>query len=323
MSTPRTARDPELAQELGPNAGLLEIYRHHARETPSAALDARILALAKRAAEAPMPAPRTWMRYAASITAVVLAAGMGWRLMDTERPERVTATRSAQELPASSAPGSGAAGTPTGAGMPVAAAPTVQTETMMPANGAFADRVRAAEPVGGSAAASAPPAEPSRMAQARESIAESMPPARAEADRPAAAPPPVELRRAPAPPAAAPAPTTQPGWNAAPKAVQELPRLAVGPEAGVAEAAVPSKSAPAAASTAPVAAAPAPADALSLRQRSPLDPQAWLDDVRSLLDSGHLEEARVSLREWRRRYPQLPLPEELAPLLDESSPAPR
>jgi hypothetical protein len=49
---------------------------------------------------------------------------------------------------------------------------------------------------------------------------------------------------------------------------------------------------------------------------SPLDPAVWLDNIRALRDSKHEDEARVSLREWRLRYPQLPIPADLQPLLE-------
>ena len=44
---------------------------------------------------------------------------------------------------------------------------------------------------------------------------------------------------------------------------------------------------------------------------------AWLDRIRELRDAGELEAARESLREYRRRYPDQPLPDDLDGLLDE------
>lgn len=45
--------------------------------------------------------------------------------------------------------------------------------------------------------------------------------------------------------------------------------------------------------------------------------RAWLDRIRELREAGETEAARESLREYRRRYPQQPLPDDLDGLLDE------
>lgn len=50
---------------------------------------------------------------------------------------------------------------------------------------------------------------------------------------------------------------------------------------------------------------------------SPEVRKAWLHRVRELRDDGQLDEARASLREFHRRYPDAPLPDDLRPLLDE------
>ncbi|HTL14123.1 MAG TPA: hypothetical protein VL251_03385, partial [Thermomonas sp.] len=44
---------------------------------------------------------------------------------------------------------------------------------------------------------------------------------------------------------------------------------------------------------------------------SPEARQAWLDRIDALLDQGRIEEARASLAEFRRRYPDAALPPEL------------
>lgn len=50
---------------------------------------------------------------------------------------------------------------------------------------------------------------------------------------------------------------------------------------------------------------------------SPAIHRAWLDRIRELRDAGELEAARENLREYRRRYPDQPLPDDLDGLLDE------
>jgi len=48
----------------------------------------------------------------------------------------------------------------------------------------------------------------------------------------------------------------------------------------------------------------------------PLDPDAWLAQIRALLQEGHPAEARVSLRAWQERYPRRTVPEDLQLLLE-------
>lgn len=50
---------------------------------------------------------------------------------------------------------------------------------------------------------------------------------------------------------------------------------------------------------------------------SPQVRQAWLQRVRQLIVQGKLDDARDSLREYQRRYPQAPLPDDLRALLVE------
>lgn len=50
---------------------------------------------------------------------------------------------------------------------------------------------------------------------------------------------------------------------------------------------------------------------------SPGTRRAWLDRIRELRDAGELDVARESLGEYRRRYPDLDLPEDLEGLLSE------
>lgn len=58
------------------------------------------------------------------------------------------------------------------------------------------------------------------------------------------------------------------------------------------------------------------ADALS-REAAPLTPTAWLARVRRLHAADRIEEARASLREFRKQYPGHAIPSDLAPLLRE------
>lgn len=50
---------------------------------------------------------------------------------------------------------------------------------------------------------------------------------------------------------------------------------------------------------------------------SPQARDAWLQRIRELVDEGERDAARASLREFRRRYPQHPVPADLKALLEE------
>lgn len=64
---------------------------------------------------------------------------------------------------------------------------------------------------------------------------------------------------------------------------------------------------------APAAAAAMPGEAR--RDAAPLEPESWLRQVRELLAAGRSEDARDSLRRFRVRYPDYPLPADLAALV--------
>ena len=69
-------------------------------------------------------------------------------------------------------------------------------------------------------------------------------------------------------------------------------------------------------SEAPLAAAPGrvPAAALAKsRAQAVRTASVWLDEIRALRREGNLQEAERQLREFRREYPDYPLPEDLRP----------
>lgn len=69
-------------------------------------------------------------------------------------------------------------------------------------------------------------------------------------------------------------------------------------------------------SEAPLAVAPGrvPATALAKsRAQAVRTASVWLDEIRALRREGHLQEAERQLREFRREYPDYPLPEDLRP----------
>lgn len=64
-------------------------------------------------------------------------------------------------------------------------------------------------------------------------------------------------------------------------------------------------------------AAPALGGAARERQQAPLKPSTWLARIRELRDAQRYAEARASLLEFHRRYPDFVIPSDLAPLLRE------
>jgi hypothetical protein len=57
------------------------------------------------------------------------------------------------------------------------------------------------------------------------------------------------------------------------------------------------------------------------RAEPPLEPKIWLERILALRREGKLQEAERSLQEFRRRYPDYPLPPELARSPPASAPA--
>jgi hypothetical protein len=128
------------------------------------------------------------------------------------------------------------------------------------------------------------------------------PPAQADAERmrPQAAP--ADLAAASAPPARART------AERSPAATPDLALPMPAPHAGEAASR---------ASAAPTAAAPAVgADMARLKAAGPAaePPESWLESIRQMIREGRLEEARKSLRELRKRYPDFPLADDLKAL---------
>jgi hypothetical protein len=257
---------------------ILQAYRRHAHELPSTELDRRILAMAAKAIPATRAQPLGWLRYAASIAVLVIGAGMTWRMID-EGPAPGTAIDRARvnESAQSTA----------------VTAPTVDSAAIPrgAAGSASADRLE--EQI---TSATAREANVQQRSAAPSVDAMTAPPAASASAKPQAALASSEPESAS--PKRAPIPSASP-LASAPTPVSTTQGLAT-------VQAEPANSA-----------ANAGADSSAKRARiSPLDPVVWLDNVRSLRDSGHIDEARVSLREWRLRYPRAELPADLHDLLD-------
>src|SRR5690606_21457903 len=147
-------------------------------------------------------------------------------------------------------------------------------------------------------------------------------PERTAAPPPPPAPPAPPAPSKPAPKASAPAPApAEPGSVPAPPP----PATAVFSDD---EAEVQLRLQPPAAPAPPPAESATP-DAVDAFADQPLDEQppasadspavreAWLQRIRELRETGRLDEARASLREFVRRHPQAAVPDDLRPLLEE------
>lgn len=278
-TAPLTPEERELAQRLA---------RIATPGDPPPALDSRILAAARAAVAGPAPParhPRRWPVVFGVAASLALAVGIAWQL----RPLPDAPTEYS-EAPAAAPTGTESADDdatrPAAQATDAAALPAASGRTHPPSPVAAGEGAAAARPV----PQAFPQPEQRKAASAAQAAAAVVPEAPQVA--PAVPPPPIA-------PAAATA----------------------GNEAGAARDAASSRDATAnrqdAGGLAPRDAAtseygdqsiddqpPATADAPEVRQ-------AWLQRIRELIAAGETDAARASLQEFRRRYPDAVLPEDL------------
>lgn len=263
---------------------------------PSPALDARILAAAR--ATPPERRPRRWPVALGVAASLVLAVGIAWRLRPLAGPSLE------MRVPAASAPAEQASG--------AAASATVAREVFVEPP-TTASRAAAEVPRVGRLPAAAPAVADSTPAAPPEPVPPvpmPAPPAPVEPalvlDAPSPAPAPA-ISALPAPPASARAPQPEAGL-AAPEALGRKaapPASAQSQEDGGFDAAAAANDAVADEPGEDVP--PATADAPAVRE-------AWLQRIRELLAEGRTDAARASLREFVRRHPDAPLPDDLRAL---------
>ena len=293
---------------------------------PSPALDSRILAAAHAAVSGHRDAgplrSRRWPLGLGVAASLALALGLAWQLRPL--PQVAPAYRSEADSALRNAP---AAASPVGAATDAAPPPP-------PAETASAERVQ-----GETASAALPPR--SSTGKPATATAKSAPP-------PAPPPPPPPQPAPAAPPQQAPivfdAPASMQAQSAPEPANTAKAAATAQSRAADASAAPPSAAAPQAFGTARTAAeAPgSAADTMAMpteparqqqpaaavvREDMPLEDvppatvaspevrDAWLARIRELVAGGKLEDARASLREFKHRYPDYPLPEDLRTLL--------
>jgi hypothetical protein len=276
---------------------------------PPAALDARILKAAANAAASSRRPGARWLASAGALwgiggaAAAVLALGVSWQMM-------YGVSRTAQPAP-----------TAVPASAPEDDEGSVAVELKEPSSPAVGASNTVAP-----AAPPAPPPAPLARSLPRPQVRGRAPPA-ATASTPRAAPEPFSDRQldeqvatraetmAGAEPAAPALAAGQAADSASPaQAASGVAAKAgsnVGRERSAVTAAAPAPAAQSSGSLNSAANSPASASARSMK------PATWLARVRELRDQQRLPEARASLREFRRRYPDFVIPSDLAPLLRE------
>ena len=304
---------------------LSALYPLAGSDGPSPALDAAISAAAHRAVGARprlagSPFSRSW-RVPLSIAAVVVVSVSVVILMREESPE-VAQLTPAPVAGSPSKPDSGANELPKPASPPVAADSGVSPKPPQKAVPPAADRPAASEPLakrraapeafpGATGARDADRAKPGRLApkeQARSDVAAASKEARLKA-----------AQAEPARPAEGKvqsldvqsASTVAGGMQgAASAAKKESTAAAAGKDEEYRDAQRARTPAPAAAPAATLE-RQAAQSADNLLAQTSLPPAKWLERIEDLRKQGKLDEARASLAEFKKRYPEYPLPETL------------
>lgn len=275
--------------------------RPQGRAGPGADLDARILAAAQAAlqpAPAPRPVRRSWIAPMAVAASLVLALGLAWQLRPPTGP--------VVDMQA------------TGADSADAAAVEMRSIEAPPAAPPMQDQVAKPQPIAAMTTPAEPAPEPASSVPRPEAQVGNI------ADAAMAPPPP------PAPPAAAMAEEFATAKSTVPQAIEPARTAAPAMAKAQASEAVRERvaaSGSAAARTQEEAQRAADAGVLDANQiadqeedvppataDSPAVREAWLRRIGELLEQGKPEEAKASLDEFKRRYPDATLPPELRKL---------
>ena len=305
-------------------------------DVPPPELDARILAAARAPAAAPRRPARRWQVPAALAATLCLAVGLSWQLRQTPSEH---ARADAAAFP--QAPRDAAGRQPPDSSAPPAANPrTLEADARTVTAAAPPTPAPARSPVGSPAAEQAPVAKPAAAGAGTADAAPTPapppappppPPAPATSVEVPAVAAPVAFPAAPSAPAAPAAGAgTEHARDAAP--LQERREFPAEPRAAAPTFKALAAPAPAAAAPASRAAArdslqqAAPARAAVADEaegdvppatvNSPEVRDAWLRRIAELAKEGRTEEARASLAEFRRRYPNYRLPPALQALDD-------
>lgn len=286
--------------------------RPHGRAEPGADLDARILAAARAATQPSttkpaVPRRRSWIAPTAVAASLMLAVGLAWQLRPP--PSLETSTSAAASAPAD-------ADADAGSDAMVARAfeavpPPASVATPMPQPVQMKPAPSSSEPV--------PSAEFARAARVQAAPAE---PEMAAVAAPPPAPPAPVVVDSPAPMAetqmAAPARMAAPAMAKSASTDEASRERAAAAGNAAAQAQDASERAAADAATLDTVTIASPEepdeDVPPATADSPEVRDAWLRRIGELLKQGKTEDAKASLAEFRRRYPEVTLPPELRKL---------
>ena len=289
MSTPAGPNKTDLPASTVDE--LHALYRQGAADEPDAMLDRRILDAARselhadqtRKAKQTKSWWKTWAKPASVFAVMILGMSLSWNVMDEQeramRDEMISAESTRD--PASQAKSNDTRTAP---------AATAQAPMKEAASKDQTPRAEKKQSLAPATAIAEPQAFPARQdsAKSEASATGSLAKPSAVADAPAE----VDLRKAATPPAAPPA------------------SLAPAPAAALAMPAVDASAERSNKSTARRMASPA-----LLKESDATDdaasPEAWLDQIRKLRAAGRNAEAAQSLERFRKRYPNVALPDDL------------
>jgi hypothetical protein len=323
--------DAELDAFLARGTDLQRRWREETHEEPPASLDASLRAAARRAASGPAashPGFAARWRVPLSIAALVVISTTVTLMVADRRAHVPDAGMVSPSPPAPAAPSAEL----TPAGVPEAKQEARSEPAQVPAPQRSApaeqrlteSKARAPEPAPGSAEAPAPRADAlNDLAKARRAPDAEVQAEAASRERDAIkderAPP--ALRTQPPAPAYEPPAGEPSGSSDAMRVRQAPPPAAVAPAKSMqhkADAPATGMAPSGAGSVAPEAqergeptagTLPAEEGELSLRD----DPQRWIERIRALRTAGRVQQAEDSLREFRKRYPDYRLPDDLQP----------
>lgn len=328
-----------------------QLPRLRGRGEPAPELDARILAAARtaqpEAGHRSPRQPRHWQMPAALAASLCLAVGLAWQLR--QAPSRHAQMDAARPVATESVPA--AAAPPALPAQRAVPAPAI-SPMVAPAQEAGTRRLSApaapeAAPARSSAAsvdAAAAPPQPRPEAVAQEALAAPSVTEKSGTGHPAPAPAAPPAPVAPPPPAAPiNAFPAEADANEAPRSVRQThggadrrramaTEAAPAPKALTAPSPAPAAAARPAATTTPPAQAAAAASAARTAAEtedadadlppatmdSPSAREAWLRRIAELAHAGRMDEARASLAEFRRRYPNERIPAVLKGLEQET-----
>lgn len=305
---------------------LSRIYREGAWPEPSRQIDAAILSASRRAAREEHSFAKRWAPAFAIAATVMLTSALVLKVYraqpevvslpasDNEPESRVTRAPPAVEPKAAEtntvpAPAPQAAATPKGFASTMDAAEAERLDRLqrdlgskqgLPPSGSL---LSAPKPAPAEKAAPALKKEASQPLQRRPDLPQSQSARPREATSPPSEQRPMSVFGASSPaPAPSPAPASSPAAPSTASAPALAPASPPAPTPAFAPAAAPAAAATSGAVTSALSAAP------KAPERSP---QVWIEEIRKLMAAGQSEEAGAEIAEFKKRYPDYTLPEDL------------